>query len=273
MEKILHTPLAEQLRISGQRHVPWVISGIGPESGKDFIIAAVRQNSSARRDQEHMGYGLVMATGMPDRTTALTMRISGDESMYNDVRKRLLLLAHTGRREGFDFLITLCNTIHAWRDDLKEELRDLGIPWLGIMDAVTTDLRTQYPKGTKIAIVATTGTLRTRLYNDALSAQGFIPVAPEIDSPIQADVMAAIYDTSFGIKARGATPEATNQLIHAVEWAQAQGAPVVICGCTEIPLALNEETYHGTLRLMNPMDSLARETIRYAFYPQAQFSK
>lgn len=264
---------ADLLRAPGQYHVPLILSGMGPECGADFIKSAIRQRPSARRDQDHMGYDLKESTGMPDRTEALLAYKAGDSWQYNDIRERLIQFARFGRRDGLRFMVTLCNTVHAWRQDpqVQQALATEGLPWLSIMDAVAADLHKEHPQGTRIAVLATTGTIMMRLYHDALEKEKFDVVSPAIDSGLQKNVMAAIYDKSFGIKARGATPEATKRLIHAVEWAQAQGALAVISGCTEIPLALNEDTYHGGLQLINPMDSVARETIRYAFDPQAQF--
>ncbi|MBI4136706.1 aspartate/glutamate racemase family protein [Candidatus Roizmanbacteria bacterium] len=263
--------LSEQLKIPGQVHIPLVVSGIGPESGKDFVVAAVRQNTGAKRDQDHLGYGLAMATGIPDRTAALKAKAVGNAAQYEDIRTRLLHFAYKGRQEGFDYMITLCNTIHAWRGELKDHLQEIGIPWMSIMDAVAADLRLRYDKGTRIGVFATTGTLMTGLYRDALTQVGLQPVEPDLESDVQNTIMAAIYDEGFGIKKAGATPEAKKLLLQAAQWANHQNLEVVIEGCTEIPLALNSETYNGTIALINPMDALASVALKYSFDGTMQF--
>jgi aspartate racemase len=88
-------------------------------------------------------------------------------------------------------------------------------------------------KITRVGILASTGTLATRLYEDFLLNEGIETVAPQ--GPDQDEVMDAIYSIKAGNLVRG-RELALRQGARLV----ASGAQVVIAGCTEIPLVLND---------------------------------
>lgn len=259
----------EMLRIPGQKKLPLVLGGIGTESVIPYMRSLLRNNPSATCDQEHIGYTLLTASAIPDRTEAILKKQNGDRSQYDFIAEKIYQFAKKGKEDGHDFLLAICNTVHIWREDtelgLKKALEDLEIPWISIMESVTADLEKQYPKGTKVAIFGTTGTLMSRLYHSSLEKVGLVPVAPEVDSSLQQAIMKAIYDPEFGIKAKGATTEAVDLLLQAPKWAEEQGISVGIGGCTEIPLGLHEQTYKGPVKIINPLDSLARKTLEIAF--------
>jgi aspartate racemase len=261
--------LAEQLKIPGQKLVPLVIGGIGTESAIPYMRSLLRQNTTATKDQDHLGYLMLVASTIPDRTEAILKKEKGDDSQYNLITNKLEEFATFGKEKGFGFMVTLCNTIHAWREDvhtgLKDKCESMGIPWISIMEAVGTDLKKTYPEGSKIAILATTGTLHSRLYHNALEKEGFSPVSPDPDSELQHNIMDAIYDPDYGIKAKGATGQAVTLLLQAMMWAENENISAVILGCTEIPLAITAMTYQGDLPCINPLDSLAKITLERSF--------
>lgn len=260
---------SEMLKIPGQKRLPLIIGGIGTESAIPYMRSLLRLNTKATKDQEHIGYTMLVASALPDRTEAIIAKEKGDRSKYDFIAKRIYQFAKKGKEDGHDFIVAICNTIHTWREDkelgLKKSLEDLGIPWISIMESAAEDLKRDYPKGTKIAIFATTGTLKNRLYHNALEQIGLVPVAPDIDSPLQKDIMRAIYDPTFGLKAKGVTKDSIELLLKATNWAEKESIEVAIGGCTEIPLALNSETYKGSVKVLNPLDSLGRKTLELTF--------
>ena len=261
--------LAEQLKIPGQKSVPLVIGGIGTESAIPYLRSLLRQNSTATKDQDHIGYLMLVASTIPDRTEAILKKEKGDASQYDLITKKLEEFAKFGKEEGFGFMVAICNTIHTWREDsstgLNEKFEAMGIPWLSIMEATADSLKKTYSEGSKIAILATTGTLYSSLYHNALEKVGLSPISPDPDSEIQRNIMDAIYHPEFGIKAKGATGQAVTYLLQAMSWAEQKNVSAVILGCTEIPLAITPVTYQGSLSLINPLDSLAKVTLERAF--------
>lgn len=254
--------LADQLRIPGQKQVPLVVGGIGTESAIPYMRSLLRLNADATRDQEHLGYLMLVASNIPDRTEAILKKEKGDRAQYDKITNKLIEISEFGAKEGFSFFVTICNTIHTWREDKELNLQSkLKLPWISIMEATAMDLKMKYQPGTRIAVFATTGTLTSKLYHHALENVGLVPVAPEIDSQLQKDIMQAIYDPQIGIKAKGATSKAIKLLLQAPVWAEQQSCEVAIGGCTEIPLGINEQTYQGSVTIVNPLESLARATL------------
>jgi aspartate racemase len=133
------------------------------------------------------------------------------------------------------------------------------------MEIVARELSLKYPKGTRVGVFATNGTLMTKLYYNALLSVDLEPVIPKLDSEVQANIMRAIYDPKFGIKKVGSTPQSLELLHQAMKWAENEELKVVIAGCTEIPLSLNNQTYQGEITIINPMQALGRFVLKYSF--------
>lgn len=263
--------LAEQVRIPGQGRVPYIVGGIGPASQIPFLEHLLRFRSEARGDQEHIGYVLVNETPFPDRTEALLVRET-DPRQYEEIGVRIINAARKARMESCGFIIFICNTIHAWRDELQPLLL---LPWVPIMGSVAQELVENYREGTSVGVLSTTGTLKMRLYDKALEKVGLVPVTLPLDSEMQQSVMDAIYHKDYGIKATGVTvsDRAVQTLTAAADWlVDNYNTKVIIGGCTEIPLALNAQTYRR-VSIVDPLESLARLTLKLALDPNASFPK
>ena len=136
-----------------------------------------------------------------------------------------------------------------------------------LIDSVVAFIRESLPHARKIGVLSTKGDLRDRaLYQDALSAAGFVPLFPDEEG--RERVQQAISNTAYGIKAQSnpVTPEARAALLAEAEKLVEQGADAVILGCTEIPLALTEPDLRG-VPLLDATKVLARALI-IAFAPE-----
>ena len=127
-------------------------------------------------------------------------------------------------------------------------------------------IRHRLPQARTSGDVTPKGTYATGLYQDALSAAGFVPLFPDEEG--RERVQQAISNTAYGIKAQSnpVTPEARAALLAEAEKLVGQGADAVILGCTEIPLALTEPDLHG-VPLLDATKVLARALI-IAFAPE-----
>jgi len=84
----------------------------------------------------------------------------------------------------------------------------------------------------------------------------------QIPLDTQPELHNSIYDQHWGIKAVSpVTEKARNNFEEYANMLCEQGAQVIILGCTEIPLALPEQTFRG-VPLIDPMFALARALIR-----------
>lgn len=255
-----HESLPRQTR--PRRRVIGIIGGLGPHAHVTFerhLLAAV----AARCDQDYPPWIVSSIPQTPDRTRAL---LGDGPSPLPTLIESLDRIAGVA-----DFAVIACNTAHAYLDELRTAAR---VPILSIVDVTADVIRRRLGAGATVGLLATTGTLQTRLYPTA--APDLVWIDPR-DLPdgarVQAEgVMRPIYGPAGvdggGIKAgervdpvtgaaHGATLAAVaKQLVDA-------GAGCIVAGCTEIPLALSGDTLAG-VPLFDPMRCAAEAAIEIA---------
>jgi aspartate racemase len=122
------------------------------------------------------------------------------------------------------------------------------------------------PQGGTIGLLATLGTYASGVYQTHV--QEVDPCGHyrllEPDEEGKSRIRDAIYDTSYGIKAKSApvTFQAIDSLAAEVWRLNEQGANAVIMGCTEIPLALDYCAF--PFPLIDPAVAFARALIHAA---------
>ena len=242
----------------GQKNVPGIIGGTGPLAAIEFETKLLELGTKrgVSTDQEHLFWILVNATAIPDRTRSLLGQ-DVDCTPYYVKYSQIL------QEAGADFIVTTCNTAHAFHDPVQKKI---SIPWINLIEVTADYIHKTFPKKRKIGLLATNGTLQFQLYKNTLSKIGLECLYPEVDSDIQKLVMASIYDRKFGIKATGAkvSKQAIKGFQTAVSWLEEQGAELLIAGCTEISVGLK---YASKLNIIciDPLDVLAEITLNLAY--------
>jgi aspartate racemase len=239
-----------------------IAGGMGPEAGVDLhrkIIA----NSLAGIDQEHppvvhISYAHLVA----DRTGYLT-----DPTRPNPGHAIGHVINDLARL-GATVAGMPCNTAHAPKilAIAREAIRDGGssITLLHMPEETAEFCR---DLKVPIGVLATNGTYRSGIYEDALSAAGLEAVMP--DWHVQDDhIHNAIYNPDYGIKANARTidPWALEHLEKALLHLRGRGARAFLLGCTELPLALTGKHWND-IPLIDPTRCLARALIRET-YPE-----
>jgi aspartate racemase len=117
----------------------------------------------------------------------------------------------------------------------------------------------------EVGVLATSGTLASRVYEHALEARGVKQIAPGTFA--QARLMNAIYGPR-GAKAGYTSGECADDLAVAVDDLVGQGVQVIVLACTELPLLLRDAVLAcpggQMVRLVDPTDVLARRCVAYA---------
>ena len=67
-------------------------------------------------------------------------------------------------RAGADFIVIPCNTAHYFLGDLEAEI---SIPVLNMVEETRKTVKEQFPLAGKVGLVATTGTIKSRIYHKA----------------------------------------------------------------------------------------------------------
>lgn len=220
-----------------------VLGGMGPAATIDFYTKLVEQ-TPAGRDQEHLPVVIWADPGVPDRSDNL---LGTGEDPTPWLQRGIDALADA----GCDLLAVPCNTAHAFVPPLA---RSAGLELVSIVDVAADHLAAA---GVRAAgLLATTGTVHSRLYADALARRGIATVEP--DEHGQTLVMEAI----AAVKAGGAGPTHAQTLVDVSQALAASGAQLVVAACTEIVLALDGAA--AGLAVVDPARLLARRVVDLA---------
>ncbi|MDR2314676.1 MAG: amino acid racemase [Spirochaetaceae bacterium] len=236
-----------------------VIGGVGPYAGLDFV-RNIFSNTRALKDQEHLNTLLVSCPSIiPDRTKYLL-----DEEPVNPsggLFESAKILYAAGARHA----VVACNTAHSDRifapfcGMVKEAMPDMVI--VNMLRACVDFIKKKHPEIKTLGLLATRGTYKSRVYGDYFkAAEGFSIIEPE--PPGQDRIGQAIYSLDFGIKAHSnpVKAKACNILLYEGFRLLDRGARGLILGCTELPLAMDQEDFSAPV--FNPGFLAARELIR-----------
>lgn len=244
-----------------QTAIPGIIGGVGPLAHIAFERRLVAESArrGASSDRGHPVWILVNASDIPDRTACLS---SGSD----DCARYLVRYGRMLEAAGADFLIVACNTAHAFHRPVQAAL---SIPWIHLIDSTAAAIARCYPGIERVGVLATDGTLRTRLYHQSLGDLDIAAASPAVGSGVQTSVMDAIYAPDWGIKARGVdiTARAKAAVSQAMRWLQGEGAQLVVAGCTELSAALETLSHEASLPLpwIDPLEIAAHLTLDLAF--------
>jgi aspartate racemase len=237
-----------------------IVGGVGPYAGLDLNRKVFDNTITDGTDQGHLEV-LLFSAGrrIPDRSDYLAGRISENpaEGIFQAVR--------TLARAGARFVAIACNTAHSPEiiEPLKEKIKDLDLN-LELVDMIEETglfIRQYYGRGVKTGLLATEGTYKSGVYERlAGDIELVIP-----SRKIRELVHRAIYDRTFGIKAfsNPLTEQAVEDCRSAVRHLTDKGAKLVILGCTELPLALPEQSMAG-VALLDPAWITARALVSKA---------
>jgi len=198
-----------------------ILGGMGPEATADLFERIIKA-TPARRDQNHLRVIIDNNPKIPDRTKAIVD--GGLSPLYE-----LVLTARNLERAGADFIIIPCNAAHYFYEDLR---KSVGIPILNMIELTANAIEKSCPRAKKAGIVATNGTVRSRIYDKALRRIGVEAAYPRLE--LQEKVMGAVYGNIKSGRKRTGKKIIMNIIDHFAQ----TGSDIFISGCTEVSLVL-----------------------------------
>jgi aspartate racemase len=224
-----------------------VLGGMGPESTAELLVRITRC-TPAGVEQDHLRVIIDSNPKIPNRTEAL---LSGETGTIIEALGRT---ARNLESAGAEVIGIPCNTAHAFLTDVRAAV---DVPVIDMVRETALRALETFGAGATVGLLATDGTLRSRLYHEALEGVGLIPMAPSA-SGIQYAVMDAL-DT---VKLHGVSGDAWRALGAAIGNLESEGATALIAGCTEISLVLGR--YRPELPWLDPLQILAEALVREA---------
>ena len=221
-----------------------IIGGMGPLATVHLFERIVFR-TKADKDQEHIRVIIDSNTNIPDRTKAILC--NGENPL-----KELIKSAQILENSGADFLIMPCNTAHYFIDEIK---RYVNIPFINMLEETVKHTYDKYGKDTVVGLMATDGTIKSKIYENYYAKLGIKTVTPV---ETQEKIMKFIYDV---IK-KGNYNEGTDLLFECADELKKLGATAFLLGCTELSSAQYLYKFEGNY--INPMEVLAEQAIIYA---------
>ncbi len=217
-----------------------IIGGLGPMA-MVYFMQLITDMTDAATDQEHIELLVHSKPQTPDRTGYIL-----DHSKENP----LPVLAEVGKELadcGVDFIAIPCITAHYFQKELEKQI---GCKILHAIEETAVYLKSENID--KVGLMATDGTIESKLFQNVLKKYGIACIAPEAE--MQAYVMSLIYDN---IKA-GKHPE-INKFYRVSESLFEAGAQVVLLGCTELSLIKREHVLEKGF--LDVLEVLARQVV------------
>lgn len=210
-----------------------IIGGMGPLASLFYAQQLILKHPVSK-DQEQFHVVLDSNSSIPDRTLAL---LNQGESPVPAIKESLRMLSNAQVEIGF---IT-CFTSHAFFDEFKN---DANFKLLNVFELLSSSKQLD---GHKVGLLATSGTLKTQLFQKSLPHIDFIVPNDDIQTNL---VMKGIYDPYEGIKSNHLESGAL-YLMKAIDELVVQGATIILAGCTEVGLALHQK--QTPIPLIDPM--------------------
>jgi aspartate racemase len=238
-----------------------IVGGIGPMAGADLYKKIV-ENTIANTDQEHLS---VLLASMPNEIADRTSFLLGksDINPAPALAKIILML----ERAGATHIGIACNTAHA--PQIFEPMQclltqnDSKVVILNMIEETVSSILAHSAPIQRVGILGTSGTYKTRIYQDRLEAAGLSPIILDFNQQ-ESLPQRAIYE----IKAASTNvPQHPVDLLNeALLILKKAGAQAIVLGCTELGMIEERLDLQG-MAVFNPNLILARTLIRQT-YPE-----
>lgn len=217
-----------------------VIGGLGPAATAYFMELVVKM-TMAQTEQENVDMIVYNFPSIPDRTGYLL------GSNLKSPLPGLRSVAQALERQKVSCIVIPCVTAHYFYRELQ------AVTSTPIINGVTETVRMLSEQGIKkVGIMATDGTIRSRLIAKELDNAGIIPIVPSEQR--QRDVMHLIYEN---VKV-GKPPEMERFRKVQKELTDC-GAQVIVLGCTELSIIKRDHCIG--VGFLDVMEVIARASI------------
>lgn len=203
-----------------------ILGGMGPEATAYFYELIVTQ-TRAKTDQEHIKAIIYSNPEIPPRTDSILKKGPSPTPLLVEGFQRL-------KDAGADFVVMPCVTAHYFCPEIKDQV---DIPFISLLDEAVKWAKEKVPGLRRAGLVASSGTLESRLFHDAFANAGIEVLNPEEEE--QNQVMETIFGPK-GIKAGFTSGFPKETLVSIAKVLIARGADAIIAGCTEVPLVLKD---------------------------------
>jgi len=213
-----------------------ILGGMGTQAGLDFCNKLAMLNRG-KIDQEYPLFMLYNKSNIPGRPESIGVQTKSfsdlprnfkSNAKYIKVLKSLLEGCRLLEKSGCKFIVIPCNTAHYWYEDLKKKIR---IPIINMPKEVFLYAKNIYKQNSKIGLLATEGTLKTKIYERLFKNEY------KLITPLQDLQIKSVNKTIKHVK-MGNIKLAEKSIKPAINYLVKNNCKKIILGCTELPIAI-----------------------------------
>lgn len=222
-----------------------ILGGMGPWATAYFFMRVV-ESTAAERDQDHINMIILNHATLPDRTAAI---LSGNtEKFVADIIKDAQQLESMGAHH----VAIPCNTTHYFYDRIQASV---SVPIINMVQETIKHIIKTIPGAKKVGILATSGTLHNKTYENECKKHRIVAVAPSEKG--QRAVTNIIYE-----EIKKGAPGNIDALNGVIAELRAQECDAIILACTE----LSYFTKHCQLpaHCVDALEVLVRRSIEHS---------
>ena len=196
-----------------------ILGGMGTQAGLDFCNKLAKLYRG-KIDQNYPLFLLYNKSNIPDRPKNI--------KNYNRVLKSLMNGCKFLEKNKCKFIVIPCNTAHYWFEDLQKKI---NIPIISMPKEVFLFAKKNCKINAKIGILATEGTLKTKVYAKYFERK-FSLTAPNHS------LQKRSVNKCIRLVKMGKIKEAEKTIKPAVNYLIKKNCKKIILGCTELPIAI-----------------------------------
>jgi len=218
-----------------------IIGGYGPETTAEFYLKLI---ALSRKNAQNYPSILIYNPSIPFE---LEKAMAGEG---RDEAKMLPILINAAKKleqSGADFIVIPCNTVHIFIEDIR---KSVNVPVLSIIEETVSEIKKQNFR--KIGLLATTSTIRNKLYQTPLEHNGIELIVPkDTNQQLIGEIIPRILASHI-------LADDKESLLQIINTFKNEGAEAVVLACTDLPLLIAKTK--SNLALIDTLQVLARST-------------
>ena len=196
-----------------------ILGGMGTQAGLDFCNKLAKLNRG-KMDQKYPMFILYNKSNTPKRPENL--------KKYTNVLKELVAGCKMLQKNKCKFIVMPCNTAHYWHADIQ---RKINVPLISMPKEVYNYTSKTCKKNSKIGILCTEATLKTKIYNNYFD-RNFQLISPS------KNIQKKSVNKAIKLVKMGKVKDAEKAIKSSVNFLIRKKCKKIILGCTELPIAI-----------------------------------
>ena len=196
-----------------------ILGGMGTQAGLDFCNKLAKLNRG-KMDQKYPMFILYNKSNTPKRPENL--------KKYTNVLKELVAGCKMLQKNKCKFIVMPCNTAHYWHADIQKKI---NVPLISMPKEVYNYTSKTCKKNSKIGILCTEATLKTKIYNNYFD-KNFQLISPS------KNIQKKSVNKAIKLVKMGKVKDAEKAIKSSVNFLIRKKCKKIILGCTELPIAI-----------------------------------